>query len=55
MDSAILNWNGNPVTGNEEIQKYLEKFPSSEYTVLCVDTQPIYGTEYFPTMSRVSY
>jgi len=42
METAVLVWNGNPVTGNEEIQKYLEKLPASEHTLLSVDTQPIY-------------
>lgn len=43
METAVLVWNGNPINGNEEIQKYLEKLPSSEHTLLSVDTQPIYG------------
>jgi len=47
METAVLVWNGNPVTGNEEIQKYLEKLPASEHTLLSVDTQPIYGTHIY--------
>merc|ERR1712071_656841 len=42
METAVLVWNGNSITGNEEIQKYLEKLPASEHTLLSLDTQPIH-------------
>ena len=41
LDSGTLVWNGNSVTGAEAIQAFLEKLPSSEHTVICLDAQPV--------------
>ena len=43
MDTATLIWNGTSVVGNTEIQKFLEKLPTSEHNIMCLDAQPIMG------------
>ena len=46
METAVLVWNGSSVTGNTEIQAFLEKLPSSEHTIVSLDAQPIHGIPY---------
>ncbi|XP_064637260.1 NTF2-related export protein 2-like [Lineus longissimus] len=41
MDSAILVWNGNKVTGVSDILSFYENLPSCEHTIDSVDCQPI--------------
>ncbi|CAH0546640.1 unnamed protein product [Brassicogethes aeneus] len=41
LDSGLLSWNGNGVTGNETIQKFVIELPPSEHTVQTLDAQPI--------------
>ncbi|XP_024874302.1 NTF2-related export protein-like [Temnothorax curvispinosus] len=45
MDSATLIWNGNGVTGKDNIQKFWTDLPSSEHSVHTLDAQPITGPE----------
>ncbi len=41
METAILVWNGTSVAGSTDIQKFLEKLPSSEHNITSLDAQPI--------------
>ncbi|XP_011166085.1 NTF2-related export protein [Solenopsis invicta] len=45
MDSATLIWNGNGVTGKDNIQKFWTDLPSSEHSIHTLDAQPIAGPE----------
>ncbi|XP_011858193.1 PREDICTED: NTF2-related export protein-like isoform X1 [Vollenhovia emeryi] len=45
MDSATLIWNGNGVSGKDDIQKFWTDFPTSEHTIQTLDAQPITGPE----------
>lgn len=41
MDNAALIWNGNGVTGKDNIQTFLTDLPPTEHTVHILDAQPI--------------
>ncbi|XP_014663115.1 PREDICTED: NTF2-related export protein 2-like [Priapulus caudatus] len=41
MDNATLIWNGNHVSGSNDIMKYFEQFPTTETTLESLDCQPI--------------
>ncbi|KAF5286729.1 hypothetical protein FQR65_LT12462 [Abscondita terminalis] len=41
LDTGLLTWNGNGITGNERIQKFYLDLPSSEHTLMTLDAQPI--------------
>ncbi|KAI8761786.1 NTF2-related export protein 2 [Biomphalaria glabrata] len=41
QEKATLVWNGHYVSGADEIMKFFDKLPQSEYTVEGMDTQPI--------------
>ncbi|XP_067141915.1 NTF2-related export protein 2 [Centruroides vittatus] len=41
LDAANVTWNGNSVSGKENIGKFFESLPPSESTVTCIDAQPI--------------
>ena len=43
METAVLIWNGNSVSGNQEIQSFLEKLPASDHQIVSLDAQPIHG------------
>uniref|UniRef100_A0A8D2PFU5 NTF2-related export protein n=1 Tax=Zosterops lateralis melanops TaxID=1220523 RepID=A0A8D2PFU5_ZOSLA len=47
LDKATLVWNGNAVSGQEELNKFFEMLPSSEFQVNVLDCQPVHGTEIF--------
>ncbi|KAF2879157.1 hypothetical protein ILUMI_27009 [Ignelater luminosus] len=42
LDTGILTWNGNGLTGNERIQKFYIELPSSDHTISTLDAQPIF-------------
>lgn len=41
MDNAVAVWNGNGVTGKDNIQSFYQSLPSSEHTVTTFDAQPV--------------
>lgn len=41
LDNGIAVWNGNDITGKENIQKFFEGLPATEHTVVTVDAQPV--------------
>ncbi|XP_064610042.1 NTF2-related export protein 1-like [Liolophura sinensis] len=41
MDTAVLVWNGNSITGSTEIVKFFENLPSSEHVPETLDCQPL--------------
>lgn len=41
LDNAIAVWNGNEVTGKDNIQKFFTSLPDIEHTILTYDAQPI--------------
>lgn len=43
LDKATLIWNGNAVSGQEELNKFFEMLPSSEFQVNVLDCQPVHG------------
>lgn len=43
LDKATLVWNGNAVSGQEELNKFFEMLPSSEFQVNVLDCQPVHG------------
>lgn len=43
LDKATLVWNGNAVSGQEELSKFFEMLPSSEFQVNVLDCQPVHG------------
>ncbi|KAL6261427.1 NTF2-related export protein [Pogonomyrmex barbatus] len=45
MDTATLIWNGNGVTGKDNIQKFWTDLPPSEHTIHTLDAQPITSPE----------
>uniref|UniRef100_A0A8C3XGF9 Nuclear transport factor 2 like export factor 2 n=1 Tax=Cyanoderma ruficeps TaxID=181631 RepID=A0A8C3XGF9_9PASS len=47
LDKATLVWNGNAVSGQEELNKFFEMLPSSEFQVNVLDCQPVHGTVIF--------
>uniref|UniRef100_A0A8B9GDK4 NTF2-related export protein n=2 Tax=Amazona collaria TaxID=241587 RepID=A0A8B9GDK4_9PSIT len=42
LDKATLIWNGNAVSGHEELNKFFEMLPSSEFQVNVLDCQPVH-------------
>ncbi|XP_052669553.1 NTF2-related export protein 2 isoform X3 [Harpia harpyja] len=43
LDKATLVWNGNAVSGQEELNKFFEMLPSSEFQVNMLDCQPVHA------------
>lgn len=41
LDNGVAVWNGNDITGKENIQKFFESLPATEHTVVTVDAQPV--------------
>ncbi|CAG9855618.1 unnamed protein product [Phyllotreta striolata] len=41
LDTGLLSWNGNGVTGNENILKFVIELPTSEHTINTLDAQPV--------------
>ncbi|XP_054694960.1 NTF2-related export protein 2 isoform X5 [Grus americana] len=46
LDKATLVWNGNAVSGQEELNKFFEMLPSSEFQVNVLDCQPVHESRY---------
>ncbi|NP_001093093.1 NTF2-like export factor 1 [Bombyx mori] len=40
-DTGLLVWNGNGISGNDKIQKFLMDLPASNHTLKSLDAQPI--------------
>lgn len=45
LETGLLAWNGNGITGNESIQKFVIDLPSTDHVVNTLDAQPILGNE----------
>ncbi|XP_042543317.1 NTF2-related export protein 2-like [Dipodomys spectabilis] len=43
LDEATLIWNGNVVTGLEDLANFFEMLPTSEFQVNMLDCQPVHG------------
>lgn len=41
LDNGVAVWNGNDITGKDNIQKFFETLPATEHTVVTVDAQPV--------------
>lgn len=41
MDNAVAIWNGNGLNGNNNIQDFIQKLPSTSHRVLTFNAQPI--------------
>ncbi|KAF9413126.1 hypothetical protein HW555_008568 [Spodoptera exigua] len=41
LDTGLLVWNGNGITGNDKIQKFLMDLPASNHVLKTLDAQPI--------------
>lgn len=46
LDTGLLAWNGNGVTGSENILKFMIDLPPTDHVVTTLDAQPILGTLY---------
>lgn len=43
LDTGLLAWNGNGVTGNENILKFMIDLPPTDHIINTLDAQPILG------------
>ncbi|XP_028141139.1 NTF2-related export protein [Diabrotica virgifera virgifera] len=41
LETGLLSWNGNGVTGNENILKFMIDLPPSSFTIQTLDAQPV--------------
>lgn len=41
LDTGLLTWNGNGITGNESIQKFFIDLPTTSHQITTLDAQPI--------------
>ncbi|GJQ68493.1 Nxt1 [Trypoxylus dichotomus] len=41
LDNALLTWNGNGISTSERIQKFYIDLPSSDHSIITLDSQPI--------------
>lgn len=41
LDNAIVVWNGNEVSGKENIQKFFTSLPDTQHTIFTYDAQPV--------------
>ncbi|KAG5898089.1 hypothetical protein JTB14_001793 [Gonioctena quinquepunctata] len=41
LDTGLLSWNGNGVTGNENILKFMIDLPATDHVINTLDAQPI--------------
>lgn len=41
LDSGLLAWNGNGITGNERIQKFFIDLPTSDHMISTLDAHPV--------------
>ena len=42
-DEGVLLWNGNHITGAENIQNYYLELPSANFVISTLDAQPVSG------------
>lgn len=45
-DHASMVWNGEPLQGQNEIAKFIEKLPESEHTIRSLDAHHVNGIDY---------
>lgn len=43
LETGLLAWNGNGVTGSENILKFMIDLPPTDHVVTTLDAQPILG------------
>ncbi|KAK9751350.1 Nuclear transport factor 2 (NTF2) domain [Popillia japonica] len=41
LENALLTWNGNGISTSEKIQKFYIDLPSSDHSIITLDSQPI--------------
>lgn len=41
LDNAVFVWNGNGISGQENIQKFFVDLPATEHVISTLDAQPI--------------
>ncbi|XP_031632007.1 NTF2-related export protein-like [Contarinia nasturtii] len=41
MDNATAIWNGNGISGNENIQQFVQRLPNTKHMIECINAQPI--------------
>nr|CAH7749070.1 unnamed protein product [Callosobruchus chinensis] len=41
LDTGLLSWNGNGITGNQNILKFMIDLPTTDHSVTTLDAQPI--------------
>ncbi|VEN55354.1 unnamed protein product [Callosobruchus maculatus] len=41
LDTGLLSWNGNGVTGNQNILKFMIDLPTTDHSITTLDAQPI--------------
>ncbi|KAJ8954337.1 hypothetical protein NQ314_007111 [Rhamnusium bicolor] len=41
LDTGLFAWNGNGITGNENIQKFVIDLPPTDHVITTLDAQPI--------------
>lgn len=41
LPTANVSWNGNSITGKENVGKFFESLPASESVLRCIDSQPV--------------
>lgn len=41
LDTGVLVWNGNGVSGKDDIQKFIEKLPSTGHTLTSLDSHNV--------------
>ncbi|KAJ8922375.1 hypothetical protein NQ315_004318 [Exocentrus adspersus] len=44
LDTGLLAWNGNGITGSDNIQKFVIELPPTEHNINTLDAQPILDT-----------
>ncbi|KAI4470124.1 nuclear transport factor 2 [Holotrichia oblita] len=44
LENALLTWNGNGISTSEKIQKFYIDLPSSDHSIITLDSQPILGS-----------
>ncbi|XP_048773993.1 NTF2-related export protein 2-like isoform X2 [Ostrea edulis] len=54
LDTATMVWNGNGLSGLDNIQKYLEGLPVSEHRMESLDCQPLSDWTYYGMVSGPS-
>lgn len=43
LESGLLSWNGNGISGSDRVQKFYIDLPPSDHVISALDAQPIIG------------